>query len=319
MSAAVDGAGPPRRSAVLGGGPVGRAIGAISESPSWPFLLIAPSLLVIVFVVLYPTFDGILLSFRQMQLTRPALGTGFIGLEHYVTLWNDPIFWGSLVNTFKWVSLAVSIELAMGMVSALALNRDGPLFKLYTLLVLLPWFLPNVVAANMWALMLDSRLGVLNELLLHIGLIDSYRAWFADPTSGLLTAVFIEAWHGYPFFTLLILAGLKAIPKDLYQAAAVDGANAWQTWRNITVPMLKMIVVTAVILRVISLANSPELLLILTGGGPGDATQVISLYAFKMAYEYFDFGYAGALSVVTLLLLMTFCIIYLRVSRVLER
>jgi len=186
------------------------------------------------------------------------------------------------------------------------------------MLILLPWFLPNVVAANMWALMMDSRLGVINEILLRMGLIDSYVAWFATPTSGLLTAVFIEAWHGYPFFTLLILAGLKAIPRDLYQAASVDGANSVQAFRNITMPMLRMIVVTAVILRVISLANSPELLLILTGGGPGDATQVISLYAFKTAYESFDFGYAGALSVVTLLLLMVFCVIYLRVSRVLD-
>ncbi|WP_226781523.1 carbohydrate ABC transporter permease [Oceaniglobus trochenteri] len=291
----------------------------MSETRSWPFLLIVPSLLVILLVVLYPTLHGISLSFREMRLTRPDLGTGFVGLRHYVDLWHDDIFWRSLANTFKWVTLAVSLELAMGMISALALNREGPLMRICTVLVLLPWFLPNVVAANMWALMLDARLGVVNELLVRMGLIDSYVAWFATPTSGLLAAVFIEAWHGYPFFTLLILAGLKAIPKDLYQAASVDGAGSYQAFRNITLPMLRMIVVTAVILRVISLANSPELLLILTGGGPGDSTQVISLYAFKTAYESFDFGYAGALSVVTLLLLMVFCVIYLRVSRVLEK
>jgi len=295
-----------------------RWLGELSESRRWPFLLLLPSLAVIMGVVLYPTLEGIVLSFREMRLTRPDLGTGFVGLRHYVDLWYDPVFWRALQNTLKWVTIAVLLELALGMGSALALDRDTVAMRVLTVCILLPWFLPNVVAANMWALMLDSRLGVINELLLRVGLIDGYKAWFADPHTALAAAVVVEAWHGYPFFTLLILAGLKAVPRDLYHAAAIDGANAFQAFRNITLPMLNTIIVAAVILRVISLANSPEMLLILTNGGPGDATQVISLYAFKTAYTSFDFGYAAALSVVTLLLLMTFCLIYVRLSRVLE-
>lgn len=304
------------RPGILSGGAVGRRLGALSETRHWPLILLAPSLVVIAAIILYPTIDGILLSFREMRLTRPDLGTGFVGLRHYEDLWYDDVFWGALTNTFKWVTMAVTLELALGMVSALALNRGGWPMKALAVLVMLPWFLPNIVAANIWALMLDSRIGVVNEMLVRLGLIDGYVAWFADPVTGLAAAVVVEAWHSYPFFTLLILAGLRAIPEDLYKAAAIDGAGPVQSFRHITLPMLKMIIVTAVILRVIGLANSPEMLLVLTGGGPGNATQVISLYAFETAYGQFDFGYASALSVVTLLLLMTFCVIYLRVSGV---
>ena len=182
--------------------------------------------------------------------------------------------------------------------------------------MLLPWFLPNVVAGNMWALMLDPRLGVINDILVRIGILDAYKAWFADPTTALGTAVLVEAWHGFPFFTLLLLAALKGVPDELQQSAAVDGATVVERFRYVTLPMLKMVVVAAVVLRVISIVNSPDLLLILTSGGPGHATMVLSLYAFETAYRAFDFGYAGALSVMMLGLLMLFCYFYVRASNV---
>ena len=173
------------------------------------------------------------------------------------------------------------------------------------LLILIPWFLPNVVAANIWALMLDPRLGVINDILVRLGLLGEYKAWFADPRTALLTVAMVEVWRGFPFFTLLLLAALKGVPDELYDAAAVDGASAMQRLRHIKLPMLKMVIVATVVLRVISLVNSPDLVLILTGGGPGHATQVLSLYAFEIAYRSFDFGYASAVSVVMFAALMS--------------
>jgi multiple sugar transport system permease protein len=129
-------------------------------------------------------------------------------------------------------------------------------------------------------------------------------------------AILVEAWHGFPFFALLLLAGLKGIPADLYKAADIDGAGWFAQLRLITLPMLKTVIAAAVILRVIGLVNSPDLLLILTNGGPGRATQVLSLYAFQVAYKDFNFGYAAALSVVMFVLLMLFASAYIRVSRV---
>jgi multiple sugar transport system permease protein len=289
-------------------------LGRISDGRRWAYWLLAPSLVLILAVVLYPTIWGMLLSVREMRLNRLDLGTGFVGLKHYLALVADPIFWLSLKNTVVWVAGCTVGELALGLLAALILNRPLFGFKLAGVLILLPWFLPNVVAGNMWAQMLDPRLGVLNDLLVRIGLLDTYKAWFADPDLAIFAAMTVEIWHGFPFFSLLLLAGLKAIPADLYEAAEVDGARAWHQFFNVTLPQLRMIIVATVVLRVISLVNSPDILLILTGGGPGRATQVLSLYAFVKAQKEFNFGYASALSVVMFVLLMAFSWGYVKLS-----
>ena len=293
-------------------------LGRLSEGRWWPHALLLPSLVLILAVVLYPSLWGVGLSFREMRLNRIDLGTGFVGLRHYLDLIDDPIFWLSLKNTVIWVVGAVLGELALGLCAALVLNRDLPLFRLFAVLILLPWFLPTVVAGHIWALMLDPRLGVINDLLVQAGILSSYRAWFADPNAALFAVMLVEIWHGFPFFALLLLAGLKAIPAELYEAADIDGAHGWQQLLFVTIPQLKMIIVATVILRVISLVNSPDILLILTGGGPGRATQVLSLYAFIKAYKEFNFGYASALAVVMFFVLMTFAYLYVRRSNVMK-
>ena len=290
-----------------------------SEHRHVAVLLLLPSLLIIGVISLCPTLYGIGLSVREMQLTRPDLGTGFVELAHYRTMLADEVFWIALRNTMLWVFLAGGLELGLGLISALALNRRLPGVGFMGMLILLPWFLPNVVAANMWALMLDPRLGVINDILIRIGLLTHQKAWFADPDTAFLSAVVVQAWHGFPFFTLLLLAGLKGIPSELYEAAAIDGANLVERFWYITLPMLRTVIVATVCLRVIGLVNSPDLLLILTGGGPGHATEVLALYAFNTAYRGFDFGYAGALSVLMLGLQMAFCYAYVRSSGVLRR
>jgi multiple sugar transport system permease protein len=293
-----------------------RLIGELSETRYWMYLLLLPSALLITAVVLYPTLYGMQLSFREMRLNRPDLGTGWVMFKHYQRMLADPIFWIALRNTAVWVTSSVAAEFLIGLIAALALNRNLPGTKILAVLILVPYFLPNVVAGHMWALMLDPRLGVINDLLVKTGLLTGYKAWFADPTTAMAAAIVVEAWHSFPFFTLLIMAGLKGIPVDLYKAADIDGAGPLAQLRLITLPMLKTIIAAAVILRVISLVNSPDLLLILTAGGPGRSTQVLSLYAFQNAYKDFNFGYAGALSVVMFALLMLFAWAYIRLSKV---
>ena len=297
---------------------LGARIAAVSDGRAWPWLLLLPSLLLVFAVIIYPTLSGIDLSFRQMRLNRPDLGTGYVGLRHYLALFDDPVFWVSVRNTFVWVVATVVLEFALGMLAALVLDMDLPGFRAFTVIVLLPWFLPIVVAGNIWALMLDSRLGIINAALVSVGVLDSFKAWFADPAWALPAAILVETWHGFPFFALLLLAGLKGIPTELYEAAEVDGARLWHRFRYIQLPGLRMIIVASVVLRAISLMNSPDLLLILTSGGPGHSTQVLSLYAFQKAYREFNFGYAGALSVVILLLLMSSSYFYVKRSNVLK-
>jgi len=295
----------------------GYILGELSETRFWMYLLLVPSLVLILAVVLYPTLSGIELSFQTMRLNRPA-NNGFAGWAQYERLLQDPVFWLALRNTAIWVTCTIILEFGLGLVTALALNRNLPGTPIFAVLLLVPYFLPNVVAGNIWALLLDSRVGVINDILVRVGLLDAYKAWFADPNTAMAAAIVVEVWHSFPFFTLLLLAGLKGVPIDLYKAATIDGAGRLAQLRFVTLPMLRTIIAAAVILRVIGLVNSPDLLLILTGGGPGRTTQVLSLYAFQTAYQDFNFGYAGALSVVMLVLLMVFAWLYVRLSRVNE-
>lgn len=293
-----------------------RGLGELSETRFWMYLLLLPSALLITAVVLYPTLYGFQLSFREMRLNRPDLGTDWVMFKHYQRMVSDGVFWLSLRNTAVWVTASIILEFGIGLMAALMLNRNLPGTKILAVLILLPYFLPNVVAGHMWALMLDPRLGVINDLLVRVGILDGYKAWFADAGTALAAAIVVEAWHSFPFFTLLILAGLKGIPTDLYKAADIDGAGPFAQLRLITLPMLRTVIAAAVILRVIGLVNSPDLLLILTSGGPGRSTQVLSLYAFQTAYKDFNFGYAGALSVVMFVLLMFFAWAYIRITKV---
>jgi multiple sugar transport system permease protein len=286
----------------------------ISESRYWAYYLLLPSLLLLLAIIVYPIGSGITISFRTMRLTRPDLGTPFIGLRHYIDLAQDPVFRLATRNTAVWVALGASSQLLFGLMTALALNRRVRGIWLARILVLVPWFLPSVVAGHIWALMLDSRLGVINDLLVKIGILSEYRAWFANPTTSLPTVLLVDLWRSFPYFSLFLLAGLQAIPEELYEAASVDGAGYLQRFRRITLPLLTPVIVATVVLRVIGLVNSPDLLIVLTNGGPGNSTQVLSLFAFQTAYTAFNFGYAAAISVVILLLLMAFTVVYVRVS-----
>ncbi|MBC7811030.1 MAG: sugar ABC transporter permease [Burkholderiales bacterium] len=289
-------------------------LGNLSETRYWAYLLILPSLILVSVVVIYPVLSGIRMSFFELRLNRPDLGNEFLGIEHYVDLLNDRTFKVALTNTFWWVVGGVTSQFTLGLIVALALNQALRGFRLARVLVMLPWVMPVVIAGNIWALMLDSRLGVINDILVKLGVLTEYRAWFSDPNTAMPTVLVVALWQSFPFFTLLLLAGLQGISDDLYEASAVDGANPVQKFWYITLPLLKPIIITTVVLRVIGMVNSPDLLMILTNGGPGHATQTLSLYAFQTAYLRFDFGVSGAISVVMLLLLMLFTVVYVRVS-----
>jgi multiple sugar transport system permease protein len=292
---------------------LGRLLG-LSETRYWAYLLLAPALVLIVVMILLPLVSGVATSFSQTRLNRPAQNKPFIGLTHYAEMLEDPVFRTALGNTTVWVIAGASIQLVVGLAVALGLNRPLPGIRAIRVLVLLPWLMPSVVASHMWALMLDTRLGVINDVLVRLGLISAPHSWFADPNTALPTAILVEVWRTAPFFSLLLLAALQTIPHDLYEAAEVDGANIWNRFRWVTLPMLMPVIVATVVVRIIGLVNSPDVLLILTQGGPGNATQVLSLYAFRVAYTKLDFGYAAALSTVMMLLLLVFTIIYIRVS-----
>ena len=234
----------------------------LSETKWWAQLLILPSLLLLFAILVYPIGSGVLLSFKEMRLTRPDLGVPFVGLRHYVELAGDPVFRTAAFNTLVWVAAGTATQLGLGMVTALGLNRGLqralPGMRWARVAVLLPWVMPSVVAGHMWALMLDSRLGVINDLLVRLGILVDYHPFFADPDTAMPAVLTVALWGSFPFFTLFLLAGLQGIPDELYEAADVDGAGLWLQFRTITLPLLMPIVVATVVLRVIGMVNAPR-------------------------------------------------------------
>lgn len=291
-------------------------IADLSESSRWAYYLLVPSLLLVAAVAVYPVASGVWLSFERYNLLRSPVPT-FIGLGQYADLWTDSTFWTSVRNTAVWVTVGAASQFLLGLVTALALNRPG-LRGVGALRIglLLPWLMPSVVAGHMWSLLLDSRIGVVNDVLVRTGVLHTYVAWFAQAETAMGAVLVVDLWRSFPFFTLLLVAGLQGIPEELYEAAEVDGANAWYRFWRITLPLLTPVIVAAVILRVIGLVNAPDLMIILTHGGPGLATHVLSLLAFNDAYTGFDFGAAAAVGTVMLVLLMVFTSLYVRVSGV---
>jgi multiple sugar transport system permease protein len=291
-------------------------LGDISESSRWAYYLLLPSLLLVALVAVYPVASGVWLSFQRYNLLRAPVPS-FIGLSQYADLWDDSVFWTATRNTVVWVAVGAGSQFLLGLIVALALNR--PRLRAIGLLrvgLLLPWLMPTVVAGHMWSLLLDSRLGVVNDLLVRVGVLHNYVAWFAQAETAMAAVLVVDLWKNFPFFTLLLLAGLQGVPDELYEAAEVDGANAWYRFWRITLPLLTPVIVASVILRVIGLVNAPDLMIILTHGGPGLATHVLSLLAFNDAYTGFNFGAAAAIGTVMLLLLMLFTSAYVRVSGV---
>ncbi len=292
-------------------------LGEVSEGRYWAYLLLFPSFLLVTAVVIYPVISGIWLSFHQFNIMRINQGMRFVGLEQYASLLREPDFWVIARNTAVWVFFGSISQFTLGLIVALALNRKNLRWSpIARVLILLPWVIPSVVAGHMWALLLDSRLGVVNDILVRIGVLDSYKAWFADPATAMPAVLVVDLWRAFPFFVLLLFAGLQSIPEELYEAAEMDGANPWHKFRAITIPMLLPVIVASVILRIIGLVNSPDLMIVLTNGGPGLATYVLSLHAFTTAYESFNFGAAAAISVLMLLVLVVFTTLYLKFSGV---
>ncbi|HET6316648.1 MAG TPA: sugar ABC transporter permease [Chloroflexota bacterium] len=288
----------------------------LSESRRWAYYLLLPSLIMVAAVAVYPVGSGVWMSFQRYNLLRAPVPT-FIGLDQYAGLADDPVFWTSVRNTVVFVAVGVTSQFLLGLITALALNRPGlramPVLRVG---LLLPWLMPTVVAGHMWSLLLDSRLGVVNDLLVRVGAVPGYVAWFAQAETAMWAVLMVDLWRNFPFFTLLLLAGLQGLPDELYEAAEVDGAGAWYRFLRITLPLLTPVIVAAVILRVIGLVNAPDLMIILTHGGPGLATHVLSLLAFNNAYTGFNFGAAAAVATVMLVLLMMFTTAYVRVSGV---
>lgn len=276
-----------------------------------PYALLSPAVLATLILVFYPMLQAVITSFYRNVLWKPR-DVAFIWLDNYWAILHDPVAWSSLGRTVIWIGVTVPLQLLLGLVTALLLNQQFRWRGLARSLILIPWALPSVIIGLMWSWIYHPQVGVLNDLALRLGLLQAAIPWLASPDTALYSIMVALIWQGFPFFAIMILAGLQTIPSNLYEAASIDGATTWQKFCAITLPGLKGVLVTAVMLRLIWVANSIDVIYVMTGGGPGYASQTLPLYAFKRTYASMDLGYGTALAVSFATLLLGLIVLYLR-------
>jgi multiple sugar transport system permease protein len=272
------------------------------QSSDHPVRFVLPALSLMLLVAVYPLAATFWLSLRDefpiFHISR------FVGFSHYATLWGDPRFWQSLANTAYFTALSVFAEVTLGLGVALLLHQVFPARGLIRGLVLIPWFVPTVVAARLWEWIYHPHFGVLNALLLRSGLITTELNWLGHPTLTLHAAIVADVWKTMPFAALLILAGLQTVPDDLYRAARVDGATAAQTFWHITLPWLVPAVSITVVFRTLDALRVFDVIYVLTGGGPANTTETLSIYTYRLSFQTLEFGYGAALAVVTFMIIL---------------
>ena len=279
-----------------------------------PWLFLAPALCAAAALVLIPVLDTIWLSLHNVILYRPR-SRPFIGLDNYIRALGDPVFWESLGHSLVWVLTAVSLQFTLGFTTALLLNRSFAWRAVARALIVVPWALPSVIIGLIWTWMLDFNLGVLNEIGVRLGLLSASVPWLAQPSTAMAGVILAVMWQGFPFFAVTLLAGLQAIPVELYEAASIDGAGRFRQFWHITLPGLAGVIATALLLRMIWVANSLDLILVMTGGGPGTATQTLPLHAFLTAWAGGNYGQGAALSVMLTFVLLGVVTTYIVRSR----
>ncbi|WP_417742025.1 carbohydrate ABC transporter permease [Salipiger sp.] len=276
-----------------------------------PYAMLTPAVLVTLAIVFLPMLQTAWMSLHDYVLFRPDDFT-WVGLDNFKTALGDEVFWISLKHTIIWMCTTIPAQLLLGLVTALLLNQEFPWRPVARALIIIPWALPSVVIALMWVWIYDSNYGIANEFLLRMGLIQQAIPWLADPDTALASIILTLTWQGFPFFAVMILAGLQSIPQSYYEAASIDGASAWRQFWHITLPGISGVMMTAVLLRMIWVANSFDVIFVMTGGGPGYATHTLPLYAFIKARTNLDFGYGSAIAVLFTLLLMVVVVFYLK-------
>ncbi|QKT02841.1 sugar ABC transporter permease [Ectothiorhodospiraceae bacterium 2226] len=252
---------------------------------------LAPAVLLLLVFTGFPSVYVIWLGLTDASLLAPE--AGFVGADNYLRVVADARFWNALWNTVYFTVVSVSVELALGLGIALLLRHAFRGQGMMRALVLVPWMVPTVVSARMFEWMYNVEFGVLNYLL------GAPVNWLGDPTLAIHAAIAADVWKMTPFVALLLLAGLQGIPRDLYRAARVDGASAWLMFRRITLPQLAPLILIVLILRVIDAFRVFDVVYVLTGGGPGNSTETLSIYAYKILFQTLDFGYGSALAAVT--------------------
>lgn len=274
-------------------------------------LYIVPALLVVASVMLFPLLYNITLSFFEKSIYNPDWK--FVGIDQYKMLLTDKGFLNALKNTVFWTFFSVLFQFAIGFICALVLSLDRVRCRgVWRCLIMLPWILPAVIGSMVWKWMYHSDFGILNTVLMNMGIIDSALPWTGSKDLALIAAIIVNTWKMFPLVILYIEAALQSVPGSLHDAASVDGANVWERFKVITWPHIAGTCKTVVLLLIIWTLNAFTFIFVLTGGGPGTSSQVLSMFIYKEAFQNFNFGSAATASSILFIIVALFSSIYIK-------
>ena len=277
-----------------------------------PLLYVTPATLLFCLLMLFPMVMVIRYSLMTGAIVSKA--PTFAGLQNFAKVFTDPVFWQSVANTLYFTVMSVIFHLLIGLAFALLLNSDRinrTARSILRVLFILPWLFTAVIIAVIWRLLLDPN-GVINSVLMTLHIVGFKVEWFSSPRTALHAVTFVNIWAGYPLYMVSLLAGLQGIPKDLYEAAGIDGANEAEKFWYITIPQLKPIMISIALLDFIWTMQVFPLVWMTTGGGPIHATEMLSTYTYKLAFREYDFSLASASAILILLLSMSMTYFYIK-------
>ena len=282
----------------------------IEKKALWGYLLVAPAFLSVCLVVFIPAAKALIMSLQSYDLRYGPESIAFIGMKNFGQIFRDELFWSSFLRTLLMVVVCVSLQFILGFALALLLNRGFYGRGVVRAVSMIPWVVPGVLVGLIWRWMFDGNYGVINDILVKMGILDSYYGFLAQPVSALWSVFVTYIWQGIPFFMLMILAGLQGIPWDVYEAATIDGATGWQRLIYVTIPRIKNSISVSVMLRIIWVANSVDVIFNMTEGGPANATQTLAVYIYQKA-KSMNLGYSSALALLLMAALMCVAVPYM--------
>ncbi len=277
-------------------------------------IFLIPGLSVISFILAYPVITNIFISFTNKHLIYK--GYKFVGFDNYITILKEEIFTEALINTFIFTFTSIIFQLAIGLVTALILNKQLKGIIFFRLAIIIPYAFPPIVIALLWKWLLSKMYGIYNFFLINLNFIEQPIPWLGHPDFSMTAVVVVNVWFGFPLFTLGILAGLQSIPSEQYEVAKIEGANWYQTFWYVTLPNILTIVGILIILRTIWVFNTFDLIYVLTGGGPLNSTMTLPIYSYLIGWKSGLLGETAAVAIFLFLILIIFTYFYFRLFKI---
>lgn len=280
------------------------------------YCFILPVTICVAAFLIYPIIKAAIMSFQYWNVSKPkAEGHYFVGLKNYNDILNDKYFVDSVVKTLVFLAVTVPIRYLIGLGGAVLMNNTFKGRGLVRAMVILPWAIPQVVASLVWMLMYDGQYGILDHILVGLNLLDEPIHFLADKGYAFGATMLVTIWKGYPFVAIMLLAGLQSIPNEMHEACKVDGGNAWQDFIHITLPSLRPVSVVIMLLLIIWTIRDFAIVYVLTQGGPAKATEINTIYIYRMAFTNFQFGRACAAGVLMLVVALVFTVVYMKATK----